>query len=300
MCHANVIKLHTSLFNIFMQNINLYYPSAGFPCVMTVLLSQVSEKAQLSLISVLSLKNGLWRSVLSFSIRSDSHKKELSSVVLSHSTLQILLGLLDRPSSGLFTCSGCESSYWDISCPTELLCSLVSDSFFLSVLVDLTPVCLLSCEWSLHSPLMCLYTVLMPWLLCLCCSLSEWLSSVLVWSWLWVILFSSACFFASSEHRLGLGLCLCGCEQWICSGGTSILSCSWKKFFWMWFSQKALRSWSNSERRGRPMSRCISRFPSHSSSFENEGLKESNTKSCNEKMIYCSTELTKYLVGYLA
>ena len=55
-----------------------------------------------------------------------------------------------------------------------------------------------------------------------------------------------------------------GCSGWVCRpfSGRVIL----------WFTQKALCSWSSSDTRGRPMSKCIFRFSSHSSSLEKAGL----------------------------
>lgn len=50
----------------------------------------------------------------------------------------------------------------------------------------------------------------------------------------------------------------------------------------VWRSQKALCNWSSSDISGRPMSKCIFRFCSHSSSLEKAGLsmKEAETQFC--------------------
>lgn len=158
---------------------------------------------------------------------------------------------------------------------------------------DLQHVWLLSCEWSIHSSLRSSCSVLASCLSCVCCCPSEWLSGVLFWSWIWARWSGLMWLFTLSEYCLGLGLCLCGCEHW-----SRVLSWLWKWFWWLWFCRKALQSSSNSESRGRPMSRCITRFSSHSSSFEKEGLKEPKTKSCDVRQsgLACST-LTKYFVG---
>lgn len=67
-----------------------------------------------------------------------------------------------------------------------------------------------------------------------------------------------------------------GCSGWVCRpfSGRVIL----------WFTQKALCSWSSSDTRGRPMSKCIFRFSSHSSSLEKAGL--GNYKA-DKKKIKC-------------
>lgn len=226
----------------------------------------------------LSLKNWSLQMCLVLAIRLSSQRKELSSVALSHSTLLLLLGLLDWPRSESSTCSGCEGSCWAFGCPEGLSCSWVSHPFSESVLAD-PP------EWSLHSLLKqessC--TVLVSWLSCVCRSPS---GVLFWWSSLWVRLLGSAWLCVLSEHCLGSGLCLCGCEQWICSWELRVLSWLWGWLWWLWICQKALRSCSNSESRGRPISRCISRLPSHSSSFEKEVLKEWKTKSCTYKRLY--------------
>lgn len=55
-----------------------------------------------------------------------------------------------------------------------------------------------------------------------------------------------------------------GCYGWVCRPFSGCLM--------LWSSQKALCSWSSSDMRGRPMSKCIFRFSSHSSSLEKAGL----------------------------
>lgn len=230
-----------------------------------------------------------------------SQRKELFSVLLSHSTLHVLLILLGRPTSESLTCSGCEASCWVWGCPVGLLCSYVSDSFLSeSALLDLQNVRLLSFEWSLYS---LLRWSLMSWESCVCCCPSEWLSALLFWSRLFVRWWGSTWLSSLSEHCLVSALCLCGSEQWVCSWESKLLFSLWKWFWCSWFCQKALRSCSNSESRGKPISRCISRFSSHSSSFEKEGLKEWKTESCGEKFEGLSNStavVTKNVVGCLA
>lgn len=54
-----------------------------------------------------------------------------------------------------------------------------------------------------------------------------------------------------------------GCSGWVCRPFSGRVT--------LWCSQKALCSWSSSDIRGRPMSKCIFRFSSHSSSLEKAG-----------------------------
>lgn len=55
-----------------------------------------------------------------------------------------------------------------------------------------------------------------------------------------------------------------GCSGWVCRPFSGRLTLCW--------SQNALCSWSSSDLRGRPMSKCIFRFSSNSSSFRKGGL----------------------------
>lgn len=56
-----------------------------------------------------------------------------------------------------------------------------------------------------------------------------------------------------------------GCSGWVCR--------PFSRRMLLWFSQKALCSWSSSDTRGRPMSKCNFRFSSHSFNLEKAGLK---------------------------
>lgn len=169
---------------------------------------------------------------------------------LSHSTLHVLRCLLERPTSEWLTCSGGKGSSSALGCPEGFLHTEVSDPFSpWSLLVDLEHVTPRACR----SP-------------------SEWLSGVVFWFGLWARWLDSIWGIALSGCCMRSELCLCGGEWGVCSWESRVLS--WLRE-WLWrlfFSQKALRCCSNSESRGRPMSRCISRLSSHSSSFEKEGL----------------------------
>lgn len=214
-----------------------------------------------------------WKLCFVLAIKKSSQRKALSSSDLSHSTLHVLLCLLERPSEVL-TCSCCEGSSWTSGCPEGLFRSEDLDPFSPeSTLVDLQHVLLFSCEWSLHCLLKqeWLSPGLISWL---SCSSSECLSGVLFRFWLSVRWLGSVWLFALSECNLASGLCLCVCEHWVCSWESGDLSWFLVWFWWLWFIQKPLLSCSNSESWGSPMSRCISRFSSHSSSFEKEGLKD--------------------------
>lgn len=83
-----------------------------------------------------------------------------------------------------------------------------------------------------------------------------------------------------------------GCSGWVCrpfSGGGTL-----------WCSQKALCSWSSSDIRGRPMSKCIFRFSSHSSSLEKGGLRYKKADFSFELCVihsYCESFLAVFRPG---
>lgn len=71
--------------------------------------------------------------------------------------------------------------------------------------------------------------------------------------------------FTSTSHSSGRVEPYSGCSGWVCRpfSGRGML----------WFFQKALCIWSTSDTSGRPISKCIFRFSSHSSSLVKAGLK---------------------------
>lgn len=174
-----------------------------------------------------------------------SQSKELSSVDVSHSTLHVLLGLLERPSTVRLTCSGCKGSSSAFFFREGSACASVSDPCLPGpVLANLQHV---------RSRVGV--------------SPSEWLSGMLflVWGSVWLL--------ALPECWVGPELFLC--ERWVASSSSSsVLSWLWQSLWWLWLCQKTLLCCSNSESRGRRMFKCISRFSSHSSSFAKEGLKD--------------------------
>lgn len=173
--------------------------------------------------------------------------KELSSVLLSHSALHVLLSPLD----GLHRACAISSWGW---CEFFFcwLGSFLSDRQHVSFL---------------HSLSMWLFSDLITWL-SWACGCPKWESGVIWLRWL-----GSLSLFALTECCLWSQLPLCG---WVCScdpGGLPWL-CTWSR----WFSQKFLRSCSSSESRDSPMSKCIRRLSRYSSSFEKGGLKGSRER----------------------
>lgn len=179
-------------------------------------------------------------------------RTELSSLLLSHSALHVLLS----PLGGLHRASVISS--W--GCCEYFFCcfgSFLSDRQHISYLHSLS-------VWLFSDPI--------TWLSWGCCC-PKWDSGVSYRSLIWLRWLGPLSLFALAECFLWSELRL---SDWVCSCDPAGLSwlCTWSR----WFFQKFLRSCSSSESRDSPMSKCIRRLSRYSPSFEKGGLKGSRER----------------------